>query len=413
MEPDAPVDGIASPDPGVRRAALERLSSADAGAVAPLIAVLCDEQSPVDWSLPAIALRKIGDAAFDPLVEAIATAPTPEIARRAGWAFCGLEVSDVERYLPALRHPSPKVRDNAAYVLQLKGKDARPHVPDLIPLLADTDADVRRRAMWALSEIGPGGVVPQLKRLRRKGSTPALRRQALTALAEVAGPSKMDPADLALLRRLIAVKLHGETPAPMHLCGHWWALPTTDQSAVLDAFGLASPEPVTMRLGGSVWNLDRHEQDGHGACARVYVSPPLDGWTLVFGDSSADAHAEAPVPERCADLSRRFGEAHWYGQSCGDGWNAWCLAAGGEVVRHFDNEDPALTIGGPHPAEDGWALTFDEDDERDLCFAADIAASASIDPERLGPHTTVVGHGVLALTECGLKRGHPKGSAEI
>ncbi|HEY1180209.1 MAG TPA: HEAT repeat domain-containing protein, partial [Phytomonospora sp.] len=326
MEPEHIADEIASTDPGVREAALERLSSAGAEAVAPLVAVLCDEDSPVEWSRPAVILRRLGDAAFDPLVEAIATAPTVEVARRAGWAFCGLEVASVERYLPALRHPAPKVRGNAAYVLQLKGRDARPYVGELLPLLTDPDADVRQRARWALTEIGPGGVVPRLKSLRRKGKTPELRRQALTALAEVAGPAKFDPADLALLRRLIAVKLPAERAEPMHLCGHWWALPTADQAAVLDAFGLSAPEPVTMRLGGSIWNLDHHESGGgvHGSCARVYVSPAFDGWTLVFGDSSADGHREAPVAERCAELSRRFGRAHWYGQSCGDDWNAWC-----------------------------------------------------------------------------------------
>ncbi|GIG69550.1 HEAT repeat domain-containing protein [Phytomonospora endophytica] len=415
MEPEPLADEIASTDPGVREAAWERLSSAGAGAVAPLIAVLCDEDSPVEWSRPAVLLRKIGDAAFDPLVEAIATAPTPEVARRAGWAFSGLEVSHVERFAAALRHPSPKVRGNAAYVLQFKGAKARPYVPELLPLLADRDPDVRRRALWALTEIGPGGVVPRLRKLRREGATPALRRHALTALAEVGGPARLDPADLALVRRLIAVKRAAERPEPMHLCGHWWALPTTDQAAVLDAFGLSAPEPVTMRLGGSIWNLDHHAGGAgvHGACARVYVSPAFDGWTLVFGDSSADGHRQAPVAERCAELSRRFGGAHWYGQSCGDDWNAWCIAERGKVVRFFDNEEPEAAVGGPHPAEEGWALTFEEDDERDLCFAADIAATASVDPGVLGADTAVTGHGVVALTECGLKRGHPKGSLEI
>ncbi|HEY1178030.1 MAG TPA: hypothetical protein VGF17_17880, partial [Phytomonospora sp.] len=117
--------------------------------------------------------------------------------------------------------------------------------------------------------------------------------------------------------------------------------------------------------------------------------------------------------ERCAELSRRFGRAHWYGQSCGDDWNAWCFAEKGQVVRFFDNEEPDSAVGGPHPAEDGWALTYEEDDERDLCFAGDIAAAASVDPGAIGPHTTVTGHGVVALTACGLKRGHPKGSLEI
>lgn len=421
MGPEQLADGIASPDPGVREAALERLSSAGAEAVAPLIAVLCDEKSPVEWSRPAVLLREIGDAAFDPLVEAMATAPNREVARRAGWAFCGLKVSTVERYLPALRHPSPKVRGDAAYVLQLRGKDARPYVPELLPLLADPEPDVRQRAIWALTEIGPGGVVPQLKRLRRKGKTPQLRRRALHALAEVAGPAKLDPTDLALLRRLIAVKLHGEVPAPMDLTEPWFAIHSADRAAVLDAFGLAEPEPVTMRLGESIWHNDRYQSGWlgvpHASCSRVYVSPVLDGWTCVFGWPAADHHSRGELlgrvsRERTVELSRRFGTAHWYGMSHGDAWSGWCLAEAGEIVRAVDNdEEPSSWIGGPHPAEAGLNLDFDDlDTGLEDADAVDVAAAASVDLTALGPHTVVEGHGLVALTECGLKRGHPRGA---
>ncbi|WP_327411645.1 hypothetical protein [Streptomyces sp. NBC_01233] len=33
-----------------------------------------------------------------------------------------------------------------------------------------------------------------------------------------------------------------------------------------------------------------HRNLPHSACARVFVGPVLDGWTLVFGDTSQDAH---------------------------------------------------------------------------------------------------------------------------
>ncbi|MEU6243137.1 hypothetical protein [Streptomyces sp. NPDC047024] len=246
------------------------------------------------------------------------------------------------------------------------------------------------------------------------------------------------------------ITLPAEVPDGMHLCGSWYAVPTGDQDAVLEAFGLAEPEPVTLRAGAEAWKRDQHVWDRrpHARCSRVFVSPVLDGWTLVFGHSSPDAHEIADggeadfrrvVRRRCTGLSRRFGAAHWYAMNCGDDWTGWCIAEGGEVVRHYD-ADLAETGGddGPgHPAEEGYLLphqrplpqdavdTLDLDDPHafiagylrlreelgvpDTCYAKDIAARLSVDPAALGPHTRVAGRGVLALTACGREHGIPGG----
>jgi hypothetical protein len=426
-----------------QRSAGDALVALGESAVRPVLDVLCDEASPVDWATSATVLRRIGLPALNPLIEAMATAPTPEVARRCGWAHSGLRIDDLSAFVPGLRHPSPKVRDNTAYVLQLNGAAALPYVPDLIALLDDPDADVRRRIVWALQEIGPD-VIPSLRDVRRSGSSGRLRRPALEALAAVGGPSALDDRDRALIRRLIRVKLAADTPEPMHLCGTWYAVPSGDRPAVLDAFGLSDPEVVTMRLGASVWNHDHHAWTGeHRACRRVYVSPRLDGWTLVFGDPF-DFHDEEVDPgaiqSHCRELSHRFGAAHWYGASCGDGWTAWCVAEKGEIVRYYDVEEPDDQIGS-HPAEDGYVLphidafpddAFDGVDyndsdafqarylqvKKDLgipddAHATTFAAGASVDPAALGPETRVQGHGVVALTPCGRERGHPRGALEI
>ncbi|MFD0537039.1 hypothetical protein ACFQY7_28205 [Actinomadura luteofluorescens] len=230
----------------------------------------------------------------------------------------------------------------------------------------------------------------------------------------------------------------------MHLCGTWYAVPTGDRDAVLDAFDLSEPEPVTMRLGASAWNHDHHVSRGdHGPCRRVYVTPSLDGWTLVFGDPFPDHEDDidvSAIQDHCRDLSRRFGTAHWYGASCGDEWTAWCVAEGGDVVRYYDVFEPDDQIGS-HPAEDGYVLPHDDafpDDafdgidlhdsagfqaryfqvKKDLgipddCHATTFAARASVDPSALGPRTSVQGHAVLALTSCGLRHGHPPGALRI
>lgn len=442
--------GLADSDNEQVKAASAALVELGAAAVGPVLAVLCDESSAVEWSTSASVLRGIGAPALEPLTEAIAAAPTREVARRAGWAFSGLE-TELESFLAALGHPHPRVRDNAAYVFQCRPEAALPHAALLIELLDDPDASVRQRTRWALEKLGPQVIPLLLERRRTRRGT--ARRHALEALAAVGGPDALDERDQAVLRRLIRLKMRIEEPEPMHLCGSWFALPTGDQEAILDAFDLGAAEPVTMRLGGAAWNHDSHAWNiDHGRCSRVYVSPRLDGWTLVFGEPSADTHRaangsasyeelRATVLARCAALSLRFGTVHWYGVSDGDGWTAWCVAESGQIVRYYDVHEPEEQLGAPHPAEAGLLLphedgfpeeAFDGVDAGDTdalfaafaaakikyavpdtCDAAAFAGRASVDPGSLGPHTRVEGHGVLALTACGREHGHPPGALEI
>lgn len=389
-----------------RRAAQRRLIAAGETAVGPLLDILCDESSPIDWGESAHVLRRIGDPAFGPLVDALAAAASPEVADRCAWTFVGLAVRDKAVYASVLTHPAAKVRRNAAYALQLMEQAAEPYLPALAGLLDDPDAGVRERAVWAIGHVGPGAV-PLLRGIRR--GTGRKRRAALTALADIGGWDALDEVDQRAVTRLIEVKAAHEVPAPMHLCGSWYAVPTTDQPAVLDAFALAMPRTVTMRLGGSAWNHDHHSWSpaAHSSCRRMYVTPALDGWTLVFGMTPAVAHAEAGEVEaalrpdalsRCAALSAVFGSAHWYGASCGDGWTAWCLAEAGEVVRYYDEFDPDEPIGEGHPAE---------------THATTVAARFSVDPSRLGPHTAVAGRAVIALTACGMALPSAPGALEI
>ncbi|WP_059007085.1 HEAT repeat domain-containing protein [Streptomyces specialis] len=439
----------ASEDALVREMARGELIALRAAAVGPLLDALWDDEAPVAWSEAAWLLRKIGLPALGPLADAIAAAPTPTALRRARWAFTGLDVPGLGVYASALKHPDPQVRQSAAYVFQGRGRDALSEAHLLLPLLADPVPEVREGAVWALREVGTG-VVPLLRGVRR-GLWPGYARAragALEVLAAVGGPEALDERDRAALRRLISVKARDEIPEPMHTCGSWFAVPTTDQEAVLDAFGLSGAVPVTMRLGASAWCHDLHAGNGprarHGTCSRVYVSPALDGWTLVFGTPSGDAHADdgrsrgARVRSRCAALSRRFGAAHWYGMRCGDDWTAWCLGEGGEVVRFYDVAEPESEVGGEHPAEarcvphyrSGFPRRALEDlDAADAeaflaCFeeigrelwlpgqrtAVEVAGQASVDPASIGPQTRVTGRAVLALTACGREHGHPRGA---
>jgi HEAT repeat protein len=108
------MERLAGKDSQTRRAALDELVQVGEEAVGPLVATLLDEGSPVDWSDAGVILRRIGWPAFQPLVDAIAAAPTAETRRRCAWAFMGFGADLVDLYAQALSHPSPHVREQAA-----------------------------------------------------------------------------------------------------------------------------------------------------------------------------------------------------------------------------------------------------------------------------------------------------------
>jgi len=432
-------------DRHVRRAAADELVAyGNAEILGLMLARLRDETSKIEWPGPISVLQGLGDPAFGALVEVLASAESPEVLRRASWAFNDLRVSSPRRFVDALGHPSARVRRAALFALQRLGEHAAPWAADVVPSLTDPEEDVRRAAILAYTAMDQAAV-PVLQALRR--SSAPVRRPALVALAEIGA---IEPRDLRMIERLIRVKSRGEVPEPMHLCGGWYALPTADQAAVLDAFELSDAFPVTMRMGADARISDLHywaraSSYQHAKCARAYVTPLLDGWTLVFGTFLGLEHPPLPDAEtdelaRCAELSRRFGRAQAYGVNCGDTYNFWCIAEDGVVVRAYDTDDPDAAIGPRHPAEEGYLLPHEEgvpagavdvdisDTDAwlrryreiqaelnipDTCDAQAIAGRMSVDPSSLDAHTTVSGRGVLALTGCGRRHGYAPAALSI
>ncbi|HEY3501286.1 MAG TPA: HEAT repeat domain-containing protein [Actinocatenispora sp.] len=316
----------------------------------------------------------------------------------AGRALARLHVSerDVPAVLPLLTDGHADVRYHAVRVLaRLPDDQLSPHVPALLPLLADPNVYVRRAVSRVLHRIGPR-TVRVLRELRR--SPGPYRRHALTGLAEVVGWNGLDPADQALVRRLIRIRAPRETPEPFEPDGQWYAVPTADQPAVLDALDLSDPMPVTMRLGRAAAST------GYVLGGRVaYVTPVLDGWTLVFV-------WDGEFEDRTVALSRRFGAAHAYlhwDDYHGSGFaSGWCVAERGRIVRCYVHQDEAYEVGDPLPAEQGRLLPHhDAPYDADVCHTPSIAARISVDPTALGPHTRVSGQPVMALTADGRDQG--------
>jgi len=414
-----------------RKEAFQRLPQIGEPAVAPLVATLLDEQSPVDWSDAGVILRKIGRPAFQPLVDAIVIAPTPETRRRCAWAFMGFGADLIDLYAQALSHENPRVREEAALGVQYCGEAGLPALPALLPLLADPDGEVKQRAIWAMAQLGEGAL-PMLQQIRTSGPG-HLRRGALQAIAEVAGEKALSDADRAAMERLIRIKLTHEGAEPVEgcgTCGMWLALPTGDQAAILEALDLSDPRPATMTLGFAAFYCDNHGlANDNQRMGRVFITPRLDGWTLVMGPWKARWDGDwAETVQACRELSERFGKAqcYWYDAQTASG--AWVICEGGELVRAYDQYERSNEAGPRLPVEERKILSYEEEEDADdlggdieddieddgrYCDALMVASAMSVSPDAIGAHTEVHGHGVLALTRYGREHGVPNGALPI
>ncbi|MFI9503072.1 hypothetical protein [Nocardia sp. NPDC052566] len=355
-------------------------------------------------------LQAFGDAAVEPLAEAIAGAKAADRERRAAadpWAavsmgreadglvaaFGELKVSDVAKYVPLLRHRDGEVRYETLQVLLKRASEAIPHLAQVVSLLDDPDAQVRMRAAGVVQTMGAEAVAP-LREMRRAPGRH--RRRAMIALLHAGGWYALESADQNLLRRLILGKIAREMPEPYaepngDFFGDWIAVSTADQDALLDALGLVDSMPVTMRLGWAVCGTD--------GCA--YLTPELDGWTLIFGYRIPDDDMPDSLGTFLAELSRRFGAAQWYFHDYGAG--GWAMAERGVLIRHCfygDAPDDVDEFGPPHPAE------VDEALDGHALYPPAIAARASVDPTALGTHTRVRGHGRIGVVD---RRVTPRG----
>ncbi len=498
-------------DPQTRNAATDTLVSGGRAVVEPLVAQLMAPEPFVDDEIIVSVLHRIGPPAYRRLTEAIANAALldePERIRRILELCCiamDLPTDDLEKvatYADGIVNGDAKAERGAhrwplrpENVATRIGDDrAVAYAPLLIPVLAHASA--RYKAAEAFAKLGPATL--SLLHATRRAPIPE-RRGALLALVRL-GWRQLDTPDLTALARLIAAKIAVATPRPIVPQGEWYAVETDDQAAVLDAFDLHDSIPATWCMGTQLWRnampYRPFEQDHseHRDCTRMYVSPVLNGWTLVFGNPvltrEGDAHereielrrrhpitiedvVEVDPPterelreSRCIELSRRFGRAQWYSLiedgGCGDRWG-WCMAEHGRLQRYYehdwyqDDADRSFdTFGAPHPAEAGlryhdvrqWLSDngFNRDEWNaytrdamvrvenaeptpwgaprpldyhslwrqfqqvtgvpDLATPLTVAAKASVNPAGIGPHTHVQGHGVLALTVCGLRKGH-------
>jgi hypothetical protein len=193
-------------------------------------------------------------------------------------------------------------------------------------------------------------MLPEIRRIRRDGPA-RLRRAALKALVRLGGEKALDPGDLAVLRRLVAIKQPRDRPRAVSGCwDHWLAVRGGDQEGILRVLGLDRKALSTYAMGEVLVDHLGHGGAEEGRDYRhVFVSSEINGWTLVYGPS---CDPDLPrVREWVVELSARYGDAQaYYFGSRGDG-ESWLVGVRGEIVRWCSSLEPGTATGEPLPVE--------------------------------------------------------------
>ncbi|MEV7325639.1 hypothetical protein [Streptomyces sp. NPDC093970] len=432
---EALIGDLDSDDTAIRVAARDALQQRGISAVAPLMRALTGPASERALSMYTVTLQRLGRSAFSTVVNALASEAESDaqsaVTKRLSRVLRGFRTDCMVEYVGELHHDSPVVRAAAAGSLGCCGSAALPYAVHLLPLLADADRQVRDSTTLALSRLS-ADVAPMLSQVRR-GGPGGLRRGALTVLADLIDPRELDPADQAAIRRLINIKQLDDSPQPFTACFlAWIAVRTGDQAGLLDLLELSDPEPATFVLGATAADSDSHDfQDGppYPQYARVFVTPELDGWTLVVGRwcSPIDEERSDHVAHMCQELSAHYGAAQAYFFGAQNDGSAWLVAEHGAIIRRgaSDDEgaadDPEWEIGEPLPFEqqerdrliaEGGDVEFEWEFAL-LEMAPKLAGALSINPLEVGATTPARGRGVLALTPYGAVHGVPPGALPI
>lgn len=130
-----------------------------------------------------------------------------------------------------------------------------------------------------------------------------------------------------------------DRPAPFGYKMAWLALKTRDTEAVLDALNIAVAEPANWNSGiGTVYD-DRLGE------SRVFVSPPVGGWTFVVGLPLPYPVARSFVDKLTpllVDLGGRFPDVQYFFTYPLIDFFAWARVTDGRLVRAFAVNDEGL-----------------------------------------------------------------------
>lgn len=197
-----------------------------------------------------------------------------------------------------------------------------------------------------------------------------------------------------------------EVPAPGRraarrpgLPGRWLAIKCANPLKVQEALRLHKPMPCSWAEALAA----AHEQ-------KLFISPPVGGWILVFGPAVPDPAEDV---DKCyllmLELSRKLGQVQFFSANAALQHHAWAQASEGEIVRAYAWAGQTLWNQGPLTraeldlrlkcfdyAEELPPLRFAESNPvaRNTERVRYLAARWSIDPAAINPRTFRQTHGI-------------------
>ena len=116
----------------------------------------------------------------------------------------------------------------------------------------------------------------------------------------------------------------------------WFAVKTERVAEIAGYFGT---------LVGNLKPMPTNWEKGVKAAYRgfCFITPPVDGWVLAVRPETDDI-ASAATQAVLLDLSRKYGEAHFYGNHRVVSYCAWAKATAGKLERVFSISDLTIAV---------------------------------------------------------------------
>lgn len=172
----------------------------------------------------------------------------------------------------------------------------------------------------------------------------------------------------------------------------WLAIHSEDTKAILEALNLKNPRAANWATGiEQAYGLER-----------VFVTPPVQGWTLVVGLALPEAGGSGH-PDQCTPLLRRLskqlGEVQYFATHRVVEYHAWAKAENGVIARAYayvGEEGITLwNVGVLTPEEKALGFKFDETHFPNEEDVMKIAGKWSLNPLKLEEMNLQPGVGVV------------------
>lgn len=130
-----------------------------------------------------------------------------------------------------------------------------------------------------------------------------------------------------------------DRPCPFGYRMAWLAIRTRDTKRVVEVLQLGDARPANWQTGiGTIYDAEHSEQ-------RVFVSPPVNGWTFVVGLSLPQPVGRGFV-DKCLPLltvlGREFIEVQYYLTHPAIDFHAWARIVDGKLIRAFAMGDEGM-----------------------------------------------------------------------